>query len=88
MDLANSIYNYDRLRNESSGAAQAAVIQAEIMVEIKKDSMASLYTLLCEKYAWEQDTALLTTMQEANAKEVEKIDTKREEADVNAGDTG
>ncbi len=42
MDLANSIYNYDLLKNESSaGAEKAAVIKAEIT----KDSMASLSTL-------------------------------------------
>ncbi len=88
MDLANSIYNYDRLKNESSaGAEKAAVIKAEIIVEITKDSMASLYTHLCDKYAWEQDTALLTKMQEANTAAVAVIDEKRESADINAGDT-
>lgn len=38
------------------------VVKSEIMEEVKKDSMAPFYELLCERHGWEVDTGLLSEL--------------------------
>ena len=59
MELANTLYNYDRLHSQGEESlSHKETIQAKIV----EDSMCPLYELLCSKYNWQVDEALLKSM--------------------------
>ena len=62
MDLANSLYNYDRSIATNENTVAASEIKETIIKKITEDSMTSLYEQLCNKYSWEQDEDLLKSM--------------------------
>jgi hypothetical protein len=54
LDFANTIFNYDRTKRDD--------LKNEILEKIKGENMAPLYQTLAEKYGWDIDQELLTTM--------------------------
>lgn len=84
MEVANLIYNYDRLK---SSASEAKEVQEEILKLIEKHSMAPWYHSLCEKYEWIENDTLLKKLKKENEEKLEEIRVKHEDAVANAGDT-
>ncbi len=58
----------------------------EVMEGVKADSMAPFYEHLCAKHGWMADEALLSSMQEANAAELEKLKAALTDAEENQGE--
>lgn len=61
MDLAGLIFNYERLKS-SNLLDQLDSIQNQIMENIEKNNMSSLYLSLAAKFEWETDNDLLKKM--------------------------
>ena len=84
LELAHKIFLIENKlkKNESIDELKEAVL-----LEINADSMASLYTELCEKFGWHADEVQLNAMTSANKISMVEIDRKFTDATENAGDT-
>mmetsp|Transcript_17486 Transcript_17486/g.52095 ORF Transcript_17486/g.52095 Transcript_17486/m.52095 type:complete len:394 (-) Transcript_17486:39-1220(-) len=78
MALAQTVFRQGR---EPTDAAKA-----EIMAAIEKGQMAPYYEHVCGALGWPVDEALLRTMKDANAEELETLREKKEDAEKNQGD--
>jgi hypothetical protein len=61
MELANNIYNYDRLRSEGN-QQEASLLEASILKELTDNEMAPLYLSLAQKFNWTVDESLIGTL--------------------------
>ena len=61
-------------------------VKDEVMEGVKADSMAPFYEHLCTKHGWMADEALLASMKEANATELEKLKATLADAEENQGE--
>lgn len=84
LNLAHKIFLAENKikKNENTDELKKTIIEDIIL-----DSMASLYTELCEKFGWERDEDELNKMIAANKLSMENLDLKIVEATENAGDT-
>lgn len=83
LDLSDLLYNYERSKETGESSS---VVRNSIIDFLTGNQMTPLYLQICSKYDWQADEALLTSMREANEKELENIEAKRKDAEVNAGD--
>jgi 26S proteasome regulatory subunit N7 len=84
MGLAQQIYQFETALKNGGNYEK---LRGEIIEAIYTDEMAPFYSKCFEKYGWEIDGAKLASMSEANAKNLEDLETKMQDAIVNAGDT-
>lgn len=78
LDLAEDIYNFDRLREDA--------VKDKIFLRIRDDSMGPFYSSFCEKFDLPVDESMLKSLQEKNEKSLETIEAKLQDNIVNAGD--
>jgi 26S proteasome regulatory subunit N7 len=70
----------------AAGQGKAGAKDA-LLAAIKKNSMAPFYSSVCEQLGWTVDTALLASMNSANASELEKLDARIAECEEQEGET-
>jgi 26S proteasome regulatory subunit N7 len=61
-------------------------LKAEVLSAVETDSMAPYYEILCAKYGWMVDDALLAKMNEANEIEKTSLTEKLKDAEENQGE--
>lgn len=83
LGLAQKLFEFELAHKAS---IDTTAIRYEILNAIESDEMAPFYIKCCEKYGWELDETKLSTMKDANAKNLEEIDSKTADAITNAGD--
>lgn len=60
MELANDLYNYDRLHLQQSG--RSFEIRNKIIKTVIQNDMITLYKTLCSKYNWDFDDEVAGSM--------------------------
>jgi hypothetical protein len=61
LELANTIYNYDRL-HVAGKTNESEVLQTSILSTIKENCMLPLFERLSAKYSWKSDDEFVSTM--------------------------
>jgi hypothetical protein len=63
MELANQIYNYERIRAaDVNSNDKLEVIKESVFATLKLENMAPLYSQLCQKFSWSLDENVLAIM--------------------------
>mmetsp|Transcript_13199 Transcript_13199/g.25967 ORF Transcript_13199/g.25967 Transcript_13199/m.25967 type:complete len:398 (+) Transcript_13199:41-1234(+) len=81
MDLAQSVWKL-----ECEGVDIEAVKET-VLTAIKEDKMVPFYEIVCQKFGWMVDDALLTEMKTANAAELESLQAALKNNEENEGET-
>lgn len=84
LELAQKVFGLEQALKAGIDSSSA---RTEILAAIELDEMAPFYAKCCEKYGWTVDDSKLGAMKEANAKALEEIEAKLQEAITSAGDT-
>ena len=84
LELAHQVF---LLENNMKRSENTDDLKKIIIDEIVIESMAPLYTELCEKFGWHVDEAVLNQMVAANKASIVEFDRKIVDATENAGDT-
>ena len=84
LELAHQVF---LLENKIKRSENTDDLKKTIIDEIVLESMAPLYSELCEKYGWLVDEAILNQMVAANKASIVEFDRKIVDATENAGDT-
>lgn len=83
MDLAQKAF----LLQCDEPPEELEAVRAELMEEIRKDSMAPFYEVLCARHEWPVDSAVLEAMKSANEAELTKLKAAVADAEQNHGET-
>lgn len=84
LELAHQVF---LLENKIKRSENTDDLKKIIIDEIVSESMAPLYSELCEKYGWLVDETILNQMVAANKASIVEFDRKIVDATENAGDT-
>jgi len=83
MELANTVF----LLESKAPGNDAEARRSEILEHIKADSMAPYYTILCQRFGWEEDSQLLDDLRTKNADEKKRLQGVLEDAEQNHGES-
>jgi hypothetical protein len=84
LELAQKVFGLEQSLKAGTDSSSA---RTEILAAIELDEMAPFYAKCCEKYGWTMDDSKFGAMKESNAKALEEIEAKLQEAITSAGDT-
>lgn len=81
---------YMQIAGLKFAASQKGATSADkeaLLAAIKKNSMAPFYSAVCKELGWQLDAALLSSMEAANAAELEKLEARIVECQEQEGET-